>query len=45
MSIEFETKRDHEDLLVHIKGVFTIPYEGSGKWLEELHDFIDQKAI
>lgn len=45
MNIEFETKHDHEDLVVRIKGVFTIPYEGSGKWLTELHDFIDAKSI
>jgi hypothetical protein len=45
MNIKLETKRDHEELIVRIEGVFTISYEGSAKWLQELHDFIDEKAI
>ena len=45
MKVEIETKRDHEELIVRINGVFTIPYEGSSDWLTELNDFINEKAL
>jgi hypothetical protein len=43
--IEFNTTRDHEDLVVELSGAFTIPYEGSSKLLNELQDFIDKISI
>jgi hypothetical protein len=43
--IEFNTTRNHDDLVVELSGAFTIPYEGSSKWLEELEQFIDEKSI
>lgn len=45
MDIEFETKRDHEELTVEIKGKFCIEYEGSMDWLNQLREFIEKKSI
>ena len=45
MKLDIQTKRDHEDLIVDIQGIFVIPYEGSSEWLEKLQKFIDEKSI
>lgn len=45
MIFRLKTKRNPEYLTVVLDTTFTIPYQGSKKWLEQLKELIINQAI